>query len=389
MNDSDCVIVLGLLGQFPLAGIAWQLIHHLIGLQRLGFEVYYIEDTGTAPYDPRLKSLVYDCSYSVRYIETVLRRVGLEQAWAYRDGLHDQWYGLTSERVRDLFARAVCAINLCGASNPLALAFRPRGKLIYLETDPVLYQVRLAQGDRTARQFLAAHDAHVTYGENLGASDCPIPLPEFAWKKTRPPVVLDLWPPRAEAPGARFTTVATWHNRGKDLQFQGQTYYWSKHVNFLALADLPCRAAQALELSVEIDNARECEIFQRGGWILTNPLVVSQDMQVYQDYIATSRGEITVAKDAVVRTKSGWFSDRSVCYLAAGRPVVTQDTGFSKFIPTGEGLFGFSSPEEAQAALAAIAADYPRQARAAREIAHEYFAAEKILGRMLAEVGIW
>ncbi len=388
MGVSDCVIILGLLGQFPLAGIAWQLVHHVVGLQRLGFKVYYIEDTGTAPYDPRLKSLVHDCSYSVRYIETVLRRAGLEHAWAYRDGLHNQWYGLDRERVRDLFARAVGAINLCGASDPAALAFRPQGKLIYLETDPVLYQVRLAQGDNAARQFLSAHDAHVTYGENLGASDCPIPLPDFAWKKTRPPVVVDLWPSRPETPGAKFTTIATWHNRGKDLRFQGQTYYWSKHMNFLALADLPHRAAPALELSVEIDNERECEVFQRGGWLLTNPLAVSQDMQVYQKYIADSRGEFTVAKDAVVRTKSGWFSDRSVCYLAAGRPVVTQETGFSKFIPTGTGLFGFSSPEEAQDALATIDADYARHARAAREIACEYFAAEKILGKMIAEVGI-
>jgi hypothetical protein len=388
MPARDSIIILGLLGQFPLAGIAWQLVHHLVGLQRLGFDMYYIEDTGTAPYDPRVKSLVYDCSYSVEFINTVLQHVGLENAWAYRDGLHDQWYGLSESQVREIATHAVCAINLCGASNPAAMTCRPQGKLIYLETDPVLYQVRLAEGEATARQFLALHDAHVTYGENLGERDCPIPLPCFAWKKTRPPVVLDLWQSCLDSPGRRFTTIATWHNRGKDLTFQGQTYYWSKHLNFLAVADLPRRSSQELELGVEIDDTKELEEFRRGGWILTNPLSVSHKMDVYREYIHASRGEFTVSKDAVVRTKSGWFSDRSVCYLAAGRPVVTQETGFSKFIPTGNGLFGFRSPDDAQAALETINSNYPHHSQAASEIANEYFAAEKLLGRMLHDVGV-
>src|SRR5262249_39133031 len=140
---------------------------------------------------------------------------------------------------RELFAHACCVLNLCGASNPATLAFRPKGKLLYLETDPVIYQVRLAQGDSATVQFLASHDIHVTYGANLGGQDCPIPLPLFDWKKTRPPVVLDLWPSSVDTACRRFTTIATWHNHGKDLCFQGETYYWSKHLNFLMLVDLP------------------------------------------------------------------------------------------------------------------------------------------------------
>ncbi len=388
MSAHNVIIVLGLLGQFPLAGIAWQLIHHLAGLQRLGFEVYYVEDTGTAPYDPRVKSLVSDCTYGLRVIADALRRLGLEDAWAYRDGLTGQWHGLSKNRVQDLFAHALCAVNLCGASNPATLTFRPKGKLLYLETDPVLCQVRLAQEDPATLQFLAGHDAYVTYGENLGAADCPIPLSHVAWRKTRPPVALDFWPFCADPASPRFTTITTWHNRGKDLCFGGETYYWSKHLNFLPLADLPQRTSQELELATEIDEEAVRSEFQRNGWVLTNPLAVSQDIEVYHHYICTSRGEFSVSKDVVVRTRSGWFSDRSVCYLAAGKPVVTQDTGFSKSISTGRGLLTFSTAEEARAALDAINCDYLTHARAAREIAQEYFDSTKVLAKMLLDVGI-
>lgn len=391
VGSRDIIIVLGLLGQFPMSGIAWQLIHHLLGFQQLGFDVYYVEETGSPPYDPRLKSLVDDCTYSLHCIAETLGQCGFANAWAYHDQLTGQWFGLSEQRLWNLFAQAVCVVNLCGASHPEGLTFRPRGTFVYLETDPVLFQIRLAQGDPEAYRFLAAHDAHVTYGENLGAVDCPIPLPYFHWKKTRPPVVVDCWPFRLdefEHARSRFTTVATWHNRGKDVCFRGETYHWSKHRNFLALVDLPRRTSQSLELAVEIDNTGMLAEFQRRGWILTNPLTVSQDLQVYQDYICDSRGELTPAKELVALTNSGWFSDRSVCYLAAGRPVVTQETGFSKFVPVGRGLFAFSTPNEAAAALDAINRDYPAHARAAREIAREYFDARKVLGKMLYEVGV-
>ncbi|MGE0681288.1 MAG: hypothetical protein AB7P69_10380 [Candidatus Binatia bacterium] len=388
MKTKDSVLVLGLLGQIPLAGIAWQLLHHLVGLQRLGFAVFYVEETGVAPYDPRIKDLAADCVSSLHYINAMLRPYGLAEAWAYRDSLTTQWYGMSDSRVRELFEHARCVINLCGASHPETLTYHPKGKFIYLETDPVLYQVRLEQEDEAARRFIGGHDAQVTYGENLGEPDCPIPLTHFNWQKTRPPVVLDLWRTPFNDACRRFTTIATWHNRGKDMNFRGETYHWSKHFNFLEIADLPRRISQELELGVEIDNQSELEMFQRNGWILTNPLAVSQDRKQYQDYIVNSRGEFTVAKDVVARTKSGWFSDRSVCYLAAGKPVVTQETGFSKYVPTGNGLFGFSSTEEAIAAFDAINSNYRAHARSAREIAHEYFAAEKLLGKLLSDVGV-
>jgi len=384
----DSIIVLGLVGQYPVAGIAWQLLHHLVGFERLGFEVFYIEETGVPPYDPRTKDFARDCFDSLRFIDETLRPYGFADHWAYRDGLTNQWRGLSDSRVRELFDQALCVVNLCGASHPEILTYRPKGKFIYLETDPVLYQVRLAQEDAAALNFVGGHDAHVTYGENLGASDCPVPLTHFDWKKTRPPVVVDLWTTPSRDSCRNFTTIATWHNRGKDMHFRGETYLWSKHHNFLKIVDLPQRVSQAIELGVEIDDQVELETVQRYGWILTNPLTVSHDMQKYQTYIINSRGEFTVAKDVVARTKSGWFSDRSVCYLAAGKPVITQETGFSKYLPTGHGLFGFSSTEEAAAAFDSINSDYLSHAQAAQEIAREFFSAEKLLGKLLVDAGV-
>lgn len=388
MPARDVIVVLGLLGQFPLAGIAWQLIHHLLGLQRLGFNVFYVEETGALPYDPRTKNVASDASYSLRFIQQTLQQYGFANAWAYREGLTRRWHGLPEFRVRELFAQAIGVLNLCGASHPDTLSYRPRGKLVYLETDPVLYQVRLARGDDAALRFLGGHDAHATYGENLGEADCAIPLTHFAWKKTRPPVLLDLWPARFDPSCPRFTTIATWHNRGKDLCFGGDSYTWSKHLNFLKIVDLPRETSQTLELGVEIDNAEELALMRDAGWVLTNPLTVSYEMDVYQAYIEDSRGEFTVSKDVVARTRSGWFSDRSVCYLAAGKPVVTQETGFSKFIPTGRGLFSFSTVDEASRALATINGDYFMHACAARDLAQEYFSAEKVLATLLRDTGV-
>jgi hypothetical protein len=212
-------------------------------------------------------------------------------------------------------------------------------------------------------------------------------LERFNWKTTRPPVLLDLWEYRFTPQAQSFTTVATWANDTRGITFGGERYYWSKHVNALRFRDLPQLTSQKLELALE--SIPEVEtLLREKGWFLVDPYQRSHDLQAYQDYIQNSRGEFSVAKDLYARTQSGWFSDRSVCYLAAGKPVITQETGFSKFIPTGRGLFAFSCTEEAVAALETINADYIRHTQAAREIAMEYFAADKVLGKLLQDAGV-
>ena len=381
------LVVLHLAGRYPLGGIGWQAVHYVLGLTRLGHDVYYVEDSGVHPYDPRIRSVAEEGSYSVSFLAEVMARFGLADRWAYVDGVTGTCHGLSRERLRTLYREADGLLNVCGAMQLNEEHLRCPVR-VYVETDPVFEQIRVAEGDHQIIDALGEHTHHFTYGENLGQLDCPIPLEKFAWRTTRPPVIPDLWDARVNLAAERFTTVATWKNVGKDIQFLGETYYWSKHMNFLRVADLPSRTRQPLELALEVDDEAARDLLARKGWLITDAFEASHDITAYQRHIARSRGEFTVAKDLVARTRSGWFSDRSACYLAAGKPVVTQDTAFGKFVPTGEGLFAFETVEEAAAALDEVNRDYVRHCRAARRIALEYFAADRVLGRLCREADL-
>lgn len=381
------ILVLHLTGQYPLAGVAWQAAHYVVGLTRLGYDVYYVEDSGTPPYDPRTESVVGDCSYNVAFVQRMMERSGLGERWVYWDSTHNIYYGISRERLLRLYGEADALLNLCGATALREEHLRCPVRL-YVETDPGYEQIKLAQGDSEAKEFLDAHTHHFTYGENLGKPDCPIPLEHFDWKTTRPPVLLDLWKYCFSPQAERFTTVATWKNVDKDITFGGERYYWSKHVNFLRFLDLPQRTSQKFELALGTADSQRIALLREKGWFLADSYQKSCDLGGYQNYIYRSRGEFTVAKDLVVRTNCGWFSDRSVCYLAAGKPVITQETGFSKFIPSGRGLFAFSTQDDALAALDAVNSDYLVHSRAAREIASEYFSTEKILSKLLLDAGL-
>jgi glycosyltransferase involved in cell wall biosynthesis len=296
-------------------------------------------------------------------------------------------HGLGRERLARLYREADALVNVCGATRLTEEHLRCPVR-VYVETDPVFEQIRVAEGDQRAIAALEDHTHFFTYGENLGRPDCPIPLEKFAWRTTRPPVISDLWESPLDLSAERFTTVATWKNVGKDIRFRGEMYYWSKHMNFQRVLDLPRRTRQPLELALGVDDPVMRELFVRYGWILTDPFEVSRDLDVYRAHVRGSRGEFTVAKDLVARTRSGWFSDRSVCYLAAGKPVVTQDTGFGKHVPAGAGLLSFDTVEEAVAALEEVNRDYPYHSRAARQLAEEYFDAERVLGRLCREADL-
>lgn len=387
MSKRGRIVLLHFVGQMPLAGIAWQAMHYLLGLRELGWDVWYIEDGGANPYDPRADSVAMECDYNLAYLRRIMERHGFGRRWAYWDAIHDVYHGLPRERVRALYAEADGLINLCGATQlrdeHLACPVR-----ILIDTDPVYEQIKYARADPAARAYVDAHTHFFTYGENLGAADCPVPLSGVAWRPTRPPVLPALWPEPDEAPPC-FTTVATWQNRGKDIDFDGARYIWSKHVNFLRFLDLPRRRPETcFELAMQPPDAEVRQTVTGAGWSLVDPRPISAGMAPYRDFIAGSRGEFTVAKDIYVRPNSGWFSDRSACYLAAGRPVVTMRTGFGKFYPVGRGLFDYATAEEALAGIDAIAADYRGHSRAARSLAHEYFAAERVLGALGAAAGL-
>ena len=380
------VVVLHFVGQMPLAGIAWQAIQYLAGLERLGFETWYVEDHGANPYDPRANSVVMDCAYNVEYLARVMAAHGFDGRWAYWDAINDRYHGLSRERVAALYRDSDALLNLCGATRlrdeHMACPVRAM-----IDTDPVYEQIKYAEADRAARAYLDAHTHFFTYGENVGGPGWIVPLAGVPWQGTRPPVVLDLWP-AAAGPGECWTTIATWENKGKTIAFGGETYVWSKHVNFLRMIDVPKDAKAPFEIAILPPPPEVERELHAGGWRIRDTRPVSATMEAYAGYIRGSRGEFTVAKDIYVRPESGWFSDRSVCYLASARPVVTMATGWSRFYPAGEGLLEYRDRAGAVAALAAVEADYPRHARAARDVAAEYFGSAAVLSRLMAGMGL-
>jgi hypothetical protein len=234
---------------------------------------------------------------------------------------------------------------------------------------------------------LAAHDVHFTFGENVGAADCDTPVERFRWLPTRQPVSLELWDHSYGSDTAAYRTITTWHNRGRDVQYRGETYYWTKDREFQKFLDLPGSRAVPFEIAVGADEDVE-RLLRAKGWRHVDSISVSRDADSYRTYIQRSRGEFTVARDQYVRPNTGWFSDRSACYLAAGRPVITQETGFSKFLPAGRGLFGFRDMDGVLRAIDAVESDYEGHCRAAREVAAEHFAAEKVIGSLMERAGL-
>src|SRR5579884_473809 len=373
------VVVLGMMGRTPFAGIAWQVLHYLEGFHRLGYEVYYVEDTGDWAYDPVQCAVTEDCSYAVEYIGRQMAWCAMPDRWAYRSGVDGTLYGPLSPRLSNIWERADVLVNLTGTTVLCDEHMRVPVR-IYLETDPVLPEIEVAQGRSFTIDLLAAHTHHFTFGENVGRADCKVPLGQFRYRPTRQPVVLSWWHSASSvAQDGRFTTIGNWQQSGKDIEWNGDTYYWSKHHEFMRFLDLPSRTPQCLELALSQIDADARSLLVGNGWVLTDATNLSLETMPYHRYICESRGEFTVAKDQNVRLRSGWFSDRSACYLAAGKPVVTQSTGFEQVLPTGEGLFAFQSMEDILSAFDTIAGEYQSHSQAARELAHEYFGAEKVL----------
>jgi hypothetical protein len=382
------VVVLGTVASDPYAGMAWMHMQMTLGLLRLGHDVHYLETTSAWPYDPVRSSRVGDSDYALPYLASVAERLGLGDRLAYRRSYADgEWLGPARARAADLLASADAVLNVAGATD-VRRDELPIGRLVYYGTDPGFDEIKYAQGDARTRPFVDAHDDVVTYAENVGNPGCRMPpLPRLRGR-TRQPVLLDLWDGLGP-PGEAFTTVANWRQE-RDVEFAGETYRWSKEHEFRKVIDVPRRVGAPVELAcgLSVLDPASRRVLEANGWRLADAHAFSTEPFAYRRYIGGSRGEFTVARDLNVRLATGWFSERSACYLAAGRPVVTQDTGFGCALPTGRGLFAWRTADEAVAALEAIASDPAGHARAAREIAAEFFAAERVMGELLASLGL-
>jgi GT2 family glycosyltransferase len=382
------IVLLGMMTKIPVAGVVWQTLHYLVGLRRLGFEPYYVEAHARTPGMLMREASDDSGLLAASFIRDNLARFGLERNWAYQ-ALHDdgRLYGLGAAELKRLFASAELIVNLHGGTEPRPEHYQT-GRLVYLETDPVQLQVELHEERQSTIDFLAPHVAFFTFGENYGRPNCGLPVTDrFEFHPTRQPVVTDLWLGAAEGSG-RYTTIGNWQQSWRDVTLDGERYGWSKDQEFRKLLALPARTSAAFELALASVTPQDSELLESRGFAVRNALELSTEIDVYREYIRSSRAEFTVAKEQNVRLRTGWFSDRSATYLAAGRPVVTQDTGFGSVLPTGDGLFAFGTIDEAIAAVETIESDYPKARRAAFEIAHSQFDAAVVLGQLIETVGV-
>lgn len=385
------IVVMGFMGSCPVAGVVWQHVHYIVGLQRLGHDVFYIEDSARAPYNPEAGEVGLDYAYAGQALEKLAREFGFEGRWAYgaRYAAGEPTLGLTRTRVRELYREADAILNVCG-SLELYDELLVNDRIVYIESDPGREQVRVDQNFEDTREYLQRHHALFTFGENVGQPEFPVPLHGLRWMPTRQPVVTDFWETTgAPSSGAVFTSVANWNTGGqKDFTWRGETYHWSKAAEFLRFLSAPERAGEAFELAADIKDQAQVEDLRRHNWRLRDPHRLTVEHHRYREYLQQSKGEFTVAKDQYVRLRTGWFSDRSACYLAAGRPVITQETGFTRHYGGEGGLFGFQTLNEIAEAVSEINRDYARHSKAAANIAREYFEAEKVLASLLERAGI-
>lgn len=382
------IVILGMMTKMPVAGNIWLVVQYLLGFERLGYEAYYVEAHARTPTMLMEREDDDSSAKAAEFIGGVMRRFDLNDRWAFH-ALHDdgRCYGMSNLELRELYRSADLIINLHGGTVPLP-EHAETGRLIYLETDPVELEIELYDQSQTAIDFLRPHTAFLTWGENYGHSDCRVPVPpEFPFRPTRAPVLCDFWQNGRASGGEKFTTIGNWRQPWREVTFQGDVYHWSKHFEYLKFLDLPRRVNQPFELALASYEPVDERLLEEHGWEVTPAMSFSTDLDAYRDYIRESRGEFTVAKDQNVRLRSGWFSERSAQYLAAGRPVITQETGFSHHLPTGRGLFAFSTMDDILAAVDAINSDYPGHCRAAAELAREYFNYDVVLGQLLRDVG--
>ncbi len=385
------VIVTGLIATYPVGGVAWDYVQYVHGLAALGHDVTYLEDTGQWVYSPATQTFTDDCRENVAYLRRVLRCRDATVPFAFRDptgSVHGMEEGELARRCRD----AELFLNVSGACW-LRDQYRGRGIAAYVDTDPGYSQAKLAATDAgTADEHVAysaamirRHDVFFSFAENIGRPECTIPTAGIIWHATRHPIVLADW--RVSEPPATgaYTTVMSWKIDVTPPAVDGRVY-GGKNVEFAKIRDLPGRTAAVLEIAMA--GAAPVAELRAAGWRVIDARDVSTTPEAYQSYLAASRGELSIAKEAYVATRSGWFSTRSASYLASGRPVIVQDTGLSAHYPTGDAIVPFRDVDEAAAALATVEQGHPRRCAAAREIAAGAFDAGTVLRRLLADAGL-
>jgi hypothetical protein len=366
-------------------GAAWTRLSWALGLKALGLEVAFVEQIrADCCVDASGRPCAFEESANREYFREVTAQFGLSDL-ATLTCDHGQTLGLTLFELDDLVRSAGALVNITGHWTHARMGAIPRR--IYIDLDPGYTQFWHASGNPGPR--LEGHNFYYTVGENIGRPGCSIPTGGISWRPIRQPVVLEQWPVCAAAGAGPFSTIASWRGPYGPARYSGTTYGLKAH-EFRKFIELPRRACQRFELALDIHPADERDLFalRDNGWHVIDPKTVASSPFGFRTYVQTSSAEFSVAQGIYVETESGWFSDRTVRYLASGRPALVQDTGFSRNYPVGEGLVAFRTMDEAVAGAERIARDYVDHCRAARAIAEDYFDSDRVLGQLVEEVGL-
>jgi hypothetical protein len=377
----ETVAVAGSLAQQPgRGGHAWVFLQYLLGFRRLGYEVLFLDRLAA---EMRPPAEAFPPAEPVEWLQETMAAHGLGEDYCLLlegEGAPES-VGLSRAEALERVRRSTALIDVMGfLGDEELLAAAPRR--VFLDIDPGFPQIWQELG---LHRSCGDHDAYATVGLRVGREGSRVPTCGVEWVPTPPPVVLDEWP--QSAPGEAWTSIATWRGPFGPVEFEGETFGLRAH-QMRRFAELPAAVGAPLELALDIDpaDAADSELLREGGWRLASPAAAAGSPEAYRGYLQGSRGEVGVAKDIYVRSRGGWLSDRSVAYLASGKPVLAQATGFELEVETGAGLLAFASPEEAAAALAEVEADYGRHSGAARELAAERFGSDRVLSELLEAV---
>jgi hypothetical protein len=373
--------------RYPVGGNLSWVLQYLLGFHALGHDVYVVEKSGYehSCFDPDRNEMTDDCSYGVHAVHELLSRFDLGDRWCYIDAA-GAYHGLGRERVQELFDSCDLFIEMAHTHEAWHDESAQAELRVVVDADPGFGQIWFDERMQAATLSPAFdYDAYFTMGRNVGTPSSSSPTGGLRWRPLLPPVATELFSSSPPAEGSVFTTVMNWRSYA-DAEYGGRTY-GHKALEFEAFASLPRLTTTPLEIALsgrDVPRAR----LERLGWRVRDGRLVTSTFDDYVSYIRSSKGEFTVCKNGFVAMQTGWFSERSAVYLANGRPVVMQDTGFSSHLPCGRGLFAVRDVDEAAEAIARIDADYEEHARGAREIAEEFLSARKVLGGMLTELGI-
>lgn len=386
------IIVSGLIGQYSLGGVVWDYLQYVLGFRALGHDVWYLEDTGMWPYNREREEICADCSSNVDHLRKIMEEFDLGDRWIYRNEPDGIYHGVRDEEeARKILSSADVLANVSGACW-LREETASISKKLFLDGDPVFTQIQLLKdpdGERLRR--MKEHHRHFSFGLAIGTPGCSVPTAGFHWLPTVQPVATELWESlrsdSSNPASGNWTTVMNWVSY-PPLEHEGRSF-GQKDVEFQRFLDLPGRTSAKFLLAMGrgMGNKRPTELLLEKGWQIHEPLDVIPDHSSYQTFLASSRGEWSVAKNGYVAAHTGWFSCRTACYLAAGCPAVVQETGWSDYLPSGEGVLAFRTLEEAADALNRVESNREFHSAAAKRFAREHFEAAKVCNDLLEKAG--